>query len=45
LPHANVAEHRDYRTYYTPETREFVAQKCRRDIEMFGYEFDGLRKA
>jgi hypothetical protein len=45
LPHANVSEHRDYRTYYTPETREFVAKKCRRDIEMFGYEFDGLRKA
>jgi len=44
LPHANVSEHRDYRTYYTPETREFVAKKFQRDIEMFGYDFDGLRK-
>ena len=42
LPHANVSEHRDYRTYYTPETRAFVAEKFRRDIEMFGYGFDGL---
>jgi len=45
LPHANVSEHRDYRTYYTPETREFVAKQFRRDIEMFGYDFDGLIKA
>jgi hypothetical protein len=45
LPHANVSEHRDYRTYYTPETREFVAKQFRRDIEIFGYDFDGLRKA
>jgi hypothetical protein len=44
LPHANVSEHRDYRTYYTPETREFVAKKFRRDIEMFGYDFDGIVK-
>jgi hypothetical protein len=44
LPHANVSEHRDYRTYYTPETRAFVAEKFRRDIEMFGYDFDGLVK-
>lgn len=42
LPHANVSEHRDYRSYYTAETREFVATKFRRDIEMFHYDFDGL---
>ena len=42
LPHANISEHRDYRSYYTPETREFVAKEFRRDIEMFGYDFDGL---
>jgi hypothetical protein len=42
LPHANVSEHRDYRSYYTPETRELVAQHFRRDIELFGYTFDGL---
>lgn len=42
LPHANISEHRDYRSYYTPETREFVAKEFRRDIEMFHYNFDGL---
>jgi hypothetical protein len=45
LPHANVSDHRDYRTYYTPETRGFVAKQLQRDIEMFGYDFDGLSKA
>jgi hypothetical protein len=44
LPHANVSDHRDYRTYYTPETREFVAKRFKRDVEMFGYDFDGLKK-
>jgi len=42
LPHANVSEHRDYRSYYTPETRELVAKEFRRDLEMFHYDFDGL---
>jgi hypothetical protein len=42
LPHANVSAHRDYRTYYTPETKELVAKKFQRDIELFGYNFDGL---
>jgi len=42
LPHANVSEHRDYRSYYTTETREFVAKEFRQDIELFGYDFDGL---
>jgi Sulfotransferase family len=42
LPHANISPHRDYRTYYTPKTRELVAREFKRDIEMFGYSFDGL---
>jgi hypothetical protein len=42
LPHANISPHRDYRSYYTPETRELVANKFKRDIELFGYNFDGL---
>jgi hypothetical protein len=43
LPHANVSEHRDYRSYYTPETRDVVAKEFQKDIEMFGYTFDGLK--
>ncbi|MEY2465697.1 MAG: hypothetical protein QOD03_218 [Verrucomicrobiota bacterium] len=45
LPRTNVSEHRDYRSYYTPKTRELVAKKFQRDIEMFGYNFDGFAGA
>lgn len=31
---------RDYRTYYTDEARERVAEVYRRDIELLGYTFD-----
>jgi Sulfotransferase family len=41
LPHANSSPHEDYRTYYTPATRELVARYFQRDIELFGYDFDG----
>ncbi len=30
---------RDYRPYYTPESREIVREYYREDIEVFGYEF------
>lgn len=30
-----------YAAYYTPKTREIVADRFRKDIEMFGYEFEG----
>ncbi len=39
LPHKNSSKHRDYRTYYTEETREEVGRRYARDIEFFGYEF------
>jgi Sulfotransferase family len=42
LPRANASRHRDYRTYYTPATRERVAEYFQRDLELFGYDFDGL---
>jgi hypothetical protein len=40
LPHINLSQHRDYRTYYSPRTRALVEEISRRDIEAFGYEFD-----
>src|SRR4051812_41308938 len=40
LPHMNRSEHLDFREYYTPRTRELVAQAYKEDIDFFGYEFD-----
>jgi hypothetical protein len=42
LPKANASSHRDYREYYTPATRELVAKNFQRDIQLFGYDFDGI---
>jgi hypothetical protein len=44
LPRANASSHRDYRSYYSPATRELVGKYFQRDIELFGYDFDGLKK-
>lgn len=40
LAHENRSSHGDFRKYYTPRTRELVAEAYRKDIEFFGYEFD-----
>jgi hypothetical protein len=42
LPQANSSKHEDYRSYYDETTRQMVAEHCRRDIELFGYDFDGI---
>jgi hypothetical protein len=44
LPRANASSHRDYRTYYSDATRELVGNYFKHDIELFGYDFDGLKK-
>ena len=41
LPHENKSVHRDYRSYYDNELRELVSRFCARDLELFGYDFDG----
>jgi hypothetical protein len=45
LPHVNQSAHRDYRTYYSDRSAELVATHFRRDIERFGYTFDGVPAA
>lgn len=41
LPHANASVRKDYRSYYTPALAEKVAHIFKRDIDAFGYSFDG----
>jgi len=44
LPHVNASERRDYRGYYTPETRRLIERVHGPDIERFGFAFDdGVR--
>jgi hypothetical protein len=42
LPHHRRAQDRsrDYRSYYTDETAEWIARSFARDIAWFGYQFD-----
>ena len=39
LPHLNRTEHRPYQDYYDAQARSWVAQKFRKDIDMFRYRF------
>jgi hypothetical protein len=45
LTHRNKSRHDDYRRYYDDASRDFVADRWQRDIELFGYTFDGPREA
>jgi hypothetical protein len=40
IPHENRSAHSHYSEMYTPETKEIVRKRFRRDIEFFGYEFE-----
>ena len=39
LPHLNRTARAHYRDYYTSETRDFIAKRFHRTIEMFGYTY------
>ncbi len=43
LPHENRSDRSDrgdYRSHYTPDTAQIIAQECAIDIAQFGYRFD-----
>jgi len=40
LPHENKSPRKEFRNYYTSQTRDIVARVYAKDIEMFGYDFD-----
>ena len=41
LPKVNVSRLKDYQSYYNKRTRTLVAKRFQRDIDFFGYTFDG----
>lgn len=45
LVEVNTGNNRHYSTYYDEETREIVRQVYARDIELFGYSFEGKAEA
>ncbi len=42
LPRSNESAHRDYKAYYSAETRRIVKLVYDEDINRFGYDFDNL---
>lgn len=42
LEHTNRSTEKDYRTMYTPQTQAIVNDVYLRDVEYFGYRFDGI---
>jgi hypothetical protein len=43
LPHRNKSVRRHYMEYYDSETQAFVSEFYKRDVELFGYQFETNR--
>ncbi len=39
LPHVNKTQRGKYREYYTNETKNIIAEKFKKEIELFDYKF------
>ncbi len=44
IPHENRSVRGHYSSFYTPETKMIVEERFKRDIEYFGYEFEGAER-
>lgn len=40
LPKLNQSQHSHYSQWYTPKTRQLIAERFAKDIALFGYEFE-----
>jgi hypothetical protein len=43
IPHENRSVRGHYSSFYTPKTKMIVEERFKRDIEYFGYEFEGAK--
>ena len=40
IPRLNTTTERDKKLYYTTKSRQLITQKCKKDIDYFGYTYD-----